>query len=260
MIIFRRVRRSSLVCGVAAILMLMVAAVLPVESLLDFLSGRYNTVRNFRGDYSRGLMVFRIVLTLNALLVASLPWVLARCRVPKFDSTGEVSSGDFLPLLLVMAAAALSLPWLGSSFQIDEWRTLNQYIRHGPLVILTRSPIPDNHVLYSLLAWPFVALLGPSEVALRIPSWVLASLAPAILYGIVKPITGRIRAVLLSLLLSASPFMIWFATEGRSYAPVVTVTLALFALQRRALLDIRMGWWIVYVAMGVCAVYFQTQV
>lgn len=248
-------RRWTMVRGAAAVLLLATALLLPGEAVVDALASRFNTVAGFRSDFVRGLRVLRLALAANALVLVLLPKALKRMTF----ALGEPlpwDRRDALPAAaLYGVTAALAAIGLRESFQNDEWRCLEQYIRHGPLVIVSRT-IADNHVLYSLLAWPFVAVLGSTEVAVRLPSFLLSPLGPALLYLLLRREHARIPSFAAALPLAASPFFLSYVDDGRAYGMLFPVILGLCLLQPGALEGPRRAW-IGYIALGVAAVYLH---
>lgn len=247
--------RWPMIRGAAAAALLAVAILLPVEGVVDALAPRFNTVAGFKTDFIRGLRVLRIALAVNGLALVLLPKALKRMTfVP--DAPLPWDRRDAGPAAaLYLATALLAAAGLRESFQNDEWRCLDQYIRHGPLVIMSRT-IADNHVLYSLLAWPFVAVLGTTEIAVRLPSFLLSPLGPPLLYLLLRREYPRHPSILAALPLAASPFFLSWVDDGRAYGILFPVILGLFLLQPGALEGSRRTWGL-YIALGVAAVYLH---
>ncbi len=244
--------RVAAACAGGALLL--AAILLPVPAIVETLSTRTATVRTFPQDFADGLNFLRVALAANGLIAFLLPWLLKRCAfepppAPPPNVEWRPAAGLYLVTLL------LALPGLAGSFQDDEWRTLEQYIRHGPLVIVTRSAA-DNQALYSLLAWPFVALIGAAEVPVRIPALLLSPLAAPLLYALLRRRHGKGTAFLSSLPLAASPFLVQYACEGRAYGPLMAAVLGM-ALLHPALLGGSRRAWVAYIALGILAVYLH---
>jgi hypothetical protein len=247
--------RWTRACRTAAAALGATAIFLPVHAIVELLARHIHTVRSFPSDFVTGFQLFRLACALNALLVALLPRLLARAEFADRPSSPLTSRDRGAAAALYVLALLLAIPGLRESFQIDEWRTLEQYIRHGPLIILTRS-IGDNHVLYSLLAWPFVKILGMTEVALRLPSLLLGPLAPALLYALLRRGHAPARAFIASLPLAVSPFLLAFSQEGRAYAALFPALLGMLLLQPEALAG-SVRAWLGFIALGVAAVYLH---
>ncbi len=251
-------RRRRLWFWGAAAALLLTAAFLPVDALLDALAARFGTVRGFRADFEKGFRMFRIACLVNAVLLAAFPALLRRCAFAPAEGKGPGLRGELLPAgALFLAAAAVAAPGLAASFQDDEWRTLHDYARHGPLIILTRALEPDNHVLYTLLAWPFTALFGLSEIAGRLPALLLTPAAPALLYLLLRRDHSKAAAFFGALPLTAFPFLVQYAHEGRGYGPLFSGVLAMAILHEQALLAGSRRAWVAYVLAGVASVGFH---
>jgi hypothetical protein len=243
------------ICGATAAVLLTAAVILPPEAIVQALAGRFHTVKSSPSDFVRGLQLLRAALALNALLIGILPRALDRMA---FKPSGSIllPREDRLPAAgLYLLALGLGALGVRESFQDDEWRCLEQYIQHGPLVIATRSAA-DNHVLYSLLAWPFVAVLGMTEVALRLPALLLSPLAPALLYILLRREHPRVPAFLASLPLAASSFLLSYSHDGRAYGVLFPSLLGLFLLQPAAFGGSAKAWGS-YVALGVATAYLH---
>jgi hypothetical protein len=238
------------------LVLLGLAAVLPAHALVGALSSRFNTVAAFPQDFVAGLQTLRVALAVNGLLALAAPWLLARCALSPGTPAPLPRRTWAAAATLYAVSLALSIPFLGESFQDDEWRCLEQYVRHGPLVILTRSTEGDNHPLYSLLAWPFVALFGMGEIPVRAPSFLLSPLAAPGLFLILLRDHRPRDAWLGALPLAAAPFLLQYAAEGRAYGPLVPAILIL-ALLHRPMLEGRRAAWFAYVSAGVAVVFLH---
>lgn len=248
--------RWGVLCPILAAAGAAGAILFPWNELLNFLASRFNTVRGSRADFETGVRFLRVALLLNAPLWAAFPRILRRLALTA-GSPPLLARDDRAPAaLLALAALAASAPFLSLSFQDDEWRTFDVYVRHGPFVILTRNPEGDNHLLYSLLAWPFAATLGFTEFAARAPAFFLGALAPPFLYLHLRRRYPRPTSFLAALPLAGFPFLVGYSAEGRGYAPLFSTFLLLALLQRPALEGSRRAW-VGYVAAATAAPAFQ---
>lgn len=241
--------------GAAALVLLAVAAFLPSGHVLDWAAGRYHTVHDFREGYAAGFVLLR--LALGTLGVTALAWP----RLTKGMFRGTVPLSRQAPAdlraaaLLSALAVAAALPRLGDSWSHDEWYSVRDYIRHGPAVFLTRAE-PNNHPLYSLMAWASFKALGQSEVAMRLPAMAFGALSPALLFLVLRGRRiDRLPAAFAAAALALNPFHVSEMHQGRAYAPIVCLTLAMCLLEPRALaLGERRAWW-AFVALGTAAVW-----
>lgn len=83
----------------------------------------------------------------------------------------------------------------------------------------------NNHPFYSIACRVSIAVLGESELSLRLPSVCMGVAALPVLYILARPLTGSVPALLGTFLLAISAFHIDHSTEARGYAGMM-----LFAL------------------------------
>ena len=127
---------------------------------------------------------------------------------------------------------------LDHGYASDELMTVDNYVTAGPREILIGHYVPNNHELFSLLGWATTAIVGESEVALRL--W---SVMPFIVGAIVVTTWLHVRLGALSGLLflyfaTASPLLLDITRQARGYgiaflAMSVLVVAALEAARSR---------------------------
>lgn len=148
------------------------------------------------------------------------------------DHTGhfETSSRGLLwtGVTVVLAATALRLWGLDRSLWLDEFGTL-WVVEEGLAEVVSRAlSFQGQSPLYYLTAWPFLQILGESEVALRLPSLMFDAGAAYFVYRtaliVAGPRAGRIAASLY--LLSATAVLA--AAEARPYAAAFFFTAMAF--------------------------------
>ena len=83
----------------------------------------------------------------------------------------------------------------------------------------------NNHPFYSIACRISIAVLGESELSIRLPSLLMGVAALPVLYILARPLTGTVPALLGTFLLAISAFHIDHSTEARGYAGMM-----LFAL------------------------------
>jgi len=116
---------------------------------------------------------------------------------------------------------------IGQSFWWDEiWSTMT-YVQAQSLwdVVSSLGYYFNNHILYSLLARAFIAVLGESELVARLPALLMGLLAIVGLFQFGKAFLGIPAASLASVLLAFSAFHIDHSSEARGYSG-----LALFSI------------------------------
>jgi len=123
-------------------------------------------------------------------------------------------------LTIVLIGAAMRFWQARESLWLDELHTA--WCAMGPLVeVAPRATIGNQSPLFFWLSWLVVQLLGPSELAVRLPSLVAGSLLPVALYGLIRRWTCQPwLGVLAAWLTAVDPVQIFYATEARPYALV----------------------------------------
>ena len=106
---------------------------------------------------------------------------------------------------------------LGRGLWLDEVITVEEFVRGGPHAILVGTYLPNNHELFSLLAWATTAVAGESEIALRVwsvvPFLAGVTLVTAWLHVRVSPLSG----VLFLFLATGSPLLLDITPTARGY-------------------------------------------
>ena len=136
--------------------------------------------------------------------------------------------------------------------EVDQWRfalqswsdMVQNFIRAG-----------WNGPLYSPMLRIWIALTGDSTYAMRYFSLLWGVLSVALMYTLARRMTGRKAAMWSALLMTLSPYMVWYAQEIKMYTWVpMLVLLALYALDR-ACEQPRWGWWVTVLVATSLAVY-----
>jgi mannosyltransferase len=126
-----------------------------------------------------------------------------------------------LLIVATVGAAALRLPFLGhQSFWLDESFTL-RIVQQGSLadvwsgVKATESTPP----LFYVLVWAWTNLTGSdSEAALRAISAVAGIAGVPVAFFALRRLVGREIALAAAAMVAASPFLVWYSLDARSYA------------------------------------------
>ena len=169
-------------------------------------------------------------------------------------------------LVLVMALAAFAL-YLhraeAKSIWWDESLSLRRAQQDVATILSNRIAFPgsvsiDQHPpLYFLLLHATIRLLGESDLALRFPSALCATLLVPLLYAVGARLRGARAGVLAAALGAASPFVLWYAQEVRMYTLVTCLALlALYGLWR-ATVERRWGWGLVGALAAAAALATQ---
>jgi hypothetical protein len=146
------------------------------------------------------------------------------------------------PIAATYAAIGLVLIWshlaqLGRGYCCDEIATVTSYVEHGPRTILAGSYLPNNHQLFSLVAWATTALVSESPLALRLWSAIPFLLGVLVVTVWLHRRCGAVSGILFLLLATASPLLLDITRMARGYglaflAMAVLVVCALEAERR----------------------------
>ena len=123
-------------------------------------------------------------------------------------------------LILIITAFALRVYKIS---QNDLW-----YDEVMSLLIAKKAPFIWNPPLYYILLkllFPFFKIFGISEFSLRLPSAIFSTLALIPLYILAKEMFNKKTALMAAALMALSPFHIWYAQEGRTYALTLLLSL-----------------------------------
>lgn len=126
-------------------------------------------------------------------------------------------------------ALAYFLSLLGLSFMLrlirinqglwyDEIYTLLRFVYAPWKYILVSLPVPNNHILYTLLAKVSISLFGLSEWSVRLPSVIIGGVTPALLYVFFRKRLGEFIAFIACLFMCLSFWMVWFSQDARGYS------------------------------------------
>ena len=183
----------------------------------------------------------------QAALLAGIALTVAGFALLSVERQPVLRRGFVLPrsvALAFMAVATLLLAWallgaLDQSLWHDEAFSVLQYSSRGPSEILFGDYIPNDHVLFNLLAWVTTSVLGESEITYRLWSVLPALAAVGLMVWWSWSRFGTTTAVAVALLTVTSPLLLLLAREARGYglaflAGALTLVFAdRFSIRRR---------------------------
>ncbi|HEY7704872.1 MAG TPA: hypothetical protein VID03_08610, partial [Acidimicrobiia bacterium] len=120
--------------------------------------------------------------------------------------------------LVAIAAVWVRLPALGVSLWWDEAYSARQFIPYGPTKII--DPLyylPNNHILFNLLAWATTAVVGTTEAILRFWSVVPALAAGGVIGWWGWRRHGPVAGVAAALIILSSPVHLGLSVQARGY-------------------------------------------
>ena len=157
---------------------------------------------------------------------------------------------------LVLVALLLRVPLMDDAFFADELSTYYVVRDHGlgEVVDFVRSAQEQTPPLYFVLAWA-ADQLGHDSWLMRLPSLLAGLALIPLVYLLGRRTVGRAAGLLGAVLATFAPFLVFYATEARSYGVALLLatlsTLALVtALQTRS-----RRWWVVYALASCLAMY-----
>ena len=120
----------------------------------------------------------------------------AGARLPAEQSTDSTMTAAARPLWLVPPVVTLAVMlWgiQGASYSRDEAATMSAVLRpfHGLLQMLGK--VDAVHGLYYVIMWPIVRLIGPGEIATRLPSALAMAVAAACLARVIDRMEEEAR-------------------------------------------------------------------
>jgi hypothetical protein len=146
------------------------------------------------------------------------------------DLAWGILIGSLLTVLLWSRLVGLDL-----AFWHDEVYTVIHYAGVGPKQIFFGSYVPNNHVLFSLLAWGTTRVLGESEVTYRLWALVPALIASIWITWWTLRRFSRVAGVALLLFLTVSPLLLQLSREARGYGLLMLAMVGLITQADAAL-------------------------
>lgn len=141
----------------------------------------------------------------------------------------------------------LAVPLLAQPLRYDEAFTQMFFI-DGPCSNLFYYPLPNNHVLFTVLAAGFDSIFGP--MAMRWPALLFGISAIPITFHACRKLAGGNAGYLAAFGMALCPYLVSFATLARGYSLLVTVVVAMIAVVAD---DERFPWRVKPAALGFLA-------
>jgi hypothetical protein len=144
---------------------------------------------------------------------------------------------------------------LDRSLWLDEVITVEDYVRRGPGAILAGAYLPNNHELFSLLAWLTTSAAGESEVALRLWSVLPFLAGVALVTGWLHVCVDRLSGVLFLALATCSPLLLDITPAARGYGLAFLSMGAVVVCALEADRSGKSAWLLVFVAAGIAGMW-----
>jgi mannosyltransferase len=131
---------------------------------------------------------------------------------------GGVAPDVWLVLALTAVGALLRFGTLASqSFWVDEATTVHEVGLSFGAMLHAVAHHEATPPLYFALAWVWTRVFGAGEAGIRSLSALAGTAAIPVAYGCGRELVSRRAGVVAALLTAASPWMIWYSQEARSY-------------------------------------------
>lgn len=175
-------------------------------------------------------------------------------QTDKRGETGNVFNSLSLAALLLISAALRFVNLDRTSLWYDEAVSWSQ--SNGSFSELLTAVSADNYPpLHNIILWLTMPILGDSEIALRLPSAILGTIAVWLTYLVGKSIGSQRLGLLAAALLCFSPFHIWYSTEARMYALLATCGLGFLLSVLNVLKQPSRKWLALLTVFGVLFLY-----
>ncbi len=154
----------------------------------------------------------------------------AGARLPAEQSTDSTMTAAAPPLWLVPPVVTLAVMlWgiQGASYSRDEAATMSAVLRPFDGLLHMLGKVDAVHGLYYVIMWPIVRLIGPGEVATRLPSALAMAVAAAVIFALGKRLVSTRAGLAAGLVFAILPQISIYGQTARPYA--VAVALAAIA-------------------------------
>ena len=139
----------------------------------------------------------------------------------------------------------------------DEVDTVRFATQPLPALLSMFTTPGHNGALYYLLIRPWALYFGSQDFALRFTAVMGGVLAIPLTYQVLRRWIGARPALLAALLMTASPYAVWYSQELRMYAWILALVLAATWCWQRALWDGRVEYWVPYVVLIAAGIYMH---
>ncbi len=138
------------------------------------------------------------------------------------------------PWLLATVAIAIGVRgyFLAQPMRYDEAYTFMEFVNKG-VADLFYYPLPNNHVLHTLLVRASTAALGSHPVSIRLPAFLAGLGVIPASFCLARLLFGVRSGFLASAMVAVFPYLILFDTMARGYSLVVLLSLCLAILGLR---------------------------
>lgn len=158
----------------------------------------------------------------------------------------------FIPLLV---GAVLRFVHMGGrSLWVDEGLTA-MLVSEPVMGTIAGCAVNSNPPLFYLCLWPWVRVLGVTELSLGLFSTLVGLITIYLTYHLARRIAGRRAAFIASLIVALSSFMIYASNDARPYSFLGMVATAAAYFFFRAIRDDKTHFWVLTWVFTTACVY-----
>ena len=209
---------------------------------------------------------YTYLFSITALVVLTIGEVIWSPRLTEYTAAiaPPGQEGTYLGLSMVPYFAAKTLVSLASGFMLARWVTeppeedplfLRRRLEAGEISFwdgpsgmwMMLAVIAFAGPLVALLLRGWLSLVGASEFAARHSSLIFGVLAVPLTWVVGRRIVGRATGAIGAMLVTLSPYLVWYSQELKMYSLVLALGLLSIYFYRRALDEGRWQWWVGHV-------------
>lgn len=181
--------------------------------------------------------------------------------VPAIGESRDARSMAALAGIVILGAALRFVRIGHQSFEYDEIVTLQHLHRSfGGMLSSFPNFSESTPPLYYILVWPWSRLFGTSEAGLRSLSALVGTATVPVAFFVGRTVLRRRAAgLVVALLVSVAPVLVWYSQEARSYALFVflgALSLLYFARVLDAPTPGNLWLWALFSALAIATHYF----
>ena len=136
-------------------------------------------------------------------------------------------------LVLVLGIGiAVRAYFLAQPMRYDEAYTFLNYI-NGDFTRAFHYPIPNNHVLHTLLAKLSTLIWGAHPESIRLPALLAGIASIPLVFCLCRELLRKSSGLFAAVSIAVSPYLILYATNARGYSIIVFLSLALMLVGMR---------------------------
>ena len=138
-----------------------------------------------------------------------------------------LTSHDTIWLAAIIAAGiVLRLNLLFLPMRYDESFTFLVFANRG-ILDLFFYPLPNNHVLHTLLVKLSTSIFGSHPISIRLPAFLAGIASIPLIFHLSRRLINQKSGFLAALIMSILPYLVFYSTIARGYSLVVLFTLLL---------------------------------